>query len=66
MAVLLLRDTVTSTNYTPIINILSWVLLASMLLAVAAKVTLKALVNRSFNADDAILLVALVSKTIHS
>ena len=60
MATVFPREPITHDDYSPIVNIVTWVLLASMILAVCAKVAIKVIANHSFNADDATLTAAMV------
>ena len=60
MAALLSREAITADNYSPIVNIVTWILLASMVLAVCAKVAMKVIGRRTFNLDDSILVSAMV------
>lgn len=55
------REAVNSGNYTPIVNIVTWILLVSMVFAVCTKVAMKIIGRRTFNIDDSILVAAMVS-----
>ena len=61
MAIIVPRAQITDDNYGPIINIVTWVLLVAMFLSVCAKVALKVITCRTFNTDDAVLVLAMVS-----
>ena len=61
MAVIVPRAHITHDNYGPIINIVTWILLVAMFLSVCAKVALKVVTCRTFNTDDAVLVLAMVS-----
>ena len=60
MAALLPREAITADNYSPVLNIVTWILLASMILAVCTKVAMKVVGRRTFNMDDAVLVAAMV------
>ena len=60
MASLLSREAITPDNYSPVVNIVTWILLASMVLAVCTKVSMKVVGRRTFNTDDSILVAAMV------
>ena len=60
MAGLFSRDAITSDNYSPVVNIVTWILLVSMVLAVCAKVAMKIIGRRSFDIDDSMLVAAMV------
>lgn len=66
MAGLLSRDAITSDNYSPVVNIVTWILLVSMVLAVCAKVAMKIIGRRSFNIDDSMLVAAMVLSAAQS
>ena len=60
MAVLLPREAITADNHSPVVNIVTWILLASMVLAVCTKVAMKVIGRRTFNIDDSVLVAAMV------
>ena len=60
MAALFSRDAITPDNYSPVVNIVTWILLVSMVLAVCAKVAMKIIGRHSFNIDDSMLVAAMV------
>lgn len=60
MAVLSPREAISSDNYSPVVNIVTWILLVSMVLAVCTKVAMKVIGRHSFNMDDAMLVAAMV------
>ena len=60
MATLIPRELVTADNYGPVVSVITWILLVSMILAVCTKVVLKLLASQTFNRDDAWLLLAMV------
>lgn len=55
------REIVTADDYSPIVSILTWILLVSMVLSVCVKVALKLLISRMFNTDDGVLILAMVT-----
>ena len=50
----------TSNDYVPVVNIVTWILLVSMVLAVCTKVAMKVIGRRTFNIDDSVLVAAMV------
>jgi hypothetical protein len=60
MATIFPREMITDDNHSPIVNIVTWILLVSVVLSVAAKVAMKAIACHSFNTDDAVLTAAMV------
>ena len=60
MAELLSREAITTDNYSPVVNIVTWILLASMVLAVCTKVAMKVIGRHTFNIDDSVLVAAMV------
>ena len=60
MVLLASRTTITPDNHGPIVSIITWILLISMVLSVCAKVALKLLVSRMFNRDDGAITIAMV------
>lgn len=60
MTAFLPREAVTSDNYIPVVNIVTWILLVSMVLAVCTKVALKVIGRHTFNIDDSMLVAAMV------
>ena len=60
MATVMPRETITSDNYSPIVNILTWILLVAMFLSVCSKVAIKVITCRTFNVDDGVLVGAMV------
>lgn len=62
MAELVLRETVTADNYSPIVGIITWILLGTMVLGICLRVTLNAFIAQTFKGDDHMLIVALVSQ----
>lgn len=61
MAPLVLRDAVTGTNYGPVLSVITWILMVTMVLSVSAKVALKFLTLHSLGLDDSVLLLAMVT-----
>ena len=61
MAALSPREAITADNYSPIVNIVTWILLASMVLAVCTKAAMKIIGRRTFDIDDSILVAAMVT-----
>lgn len=47
-------------NYTPVVNIVTWIMAIAVLATVCAKVALKVLSSRAFDLDNALMLTALV------
>ncbi|KAM0797723.1 hypothetical protein BDR22DRAFT_809981 [Usnea florida] len=66
MAALFSRDAITPDNYSPVVNIVTWILLVSMVLAVCAKVAMKIIGRHSFNIDDSMLVAAMVLSAAQS
>ena len=60
MTAFLPREAITSDNYIPVVNIVTWILLVSMVLAVCTKVALKVIGRHTFNIDDSMLVAAMV------
>lgn len=60
MRVVYPREEVTVDNYGPIVSIVTWILLVSLVLFVCAKVAIKVIACHTFNHDDAVLLSAMV------
>ena len=58
---LIAREAITSSNYGPIVSVVTWILLVSMILAVLAKVAMKLLTSQTFGVDDGVLLSAMVN-----
>lgn len=58
---LLSRDEITPNNYSPVVSIVTWILLISMALSVCTKIAIKAIASHSFDADDAVLFAAMVT-----
>lgn len=54
------REMITSDNHSPIVNILTWILLVSVVLSVGAKLAIKTTACHSFDTDDAVLTAAMV------
>ena len=59
------REEITPENYGPIVSIVTWLLLISAALSVCAKVAIKVVTSHSFDADDVVLVAAMVSISIH-
>lgn len=57
---LISRESITSDNYGPLVTIVTWIFLIFMVLSVCAKVAIKVTASHSFNADDTVLLAAMV------
>ena len=55
------RKSGTATIENSIANIVTWILLVSMILTVVVKVAMKLLSQRTFELDDAVLILAMVS-----
>lgn len=66
MASLLPREAITPDNFSPVVNIVTWILLASMVLAVCTKVAMKVVGRRTFNTDDSILVAAMIISVAQS
>lgn len=60
VAALFRRNAITKDDYSPINNIVTWILLVSMFLAVLAKVAVKMVYLHTFGADDVAIILALV------
>ena len=60
MAAFFPREAITSDNYSPVVNIVTWILLVSMVLAVCTKVAMKVIGRHTFNVDDSMLVAAMV------
>lgn len=60
MAVFFPREAITSDNFVPVVNIVTWILLVSMVLAVCTKVAMKVIGRHTFNIDDSVLVAAMV------
>lgn len=60
MAAFFPREAVTSFNYVPVVNIVTWILLVSMVFAVCTKVAMKVIGRHTFNIDDSMLVAAMV------
>jgi len=56
------REITGTSTYSSVNTILTWILAISMILAVLVKVAMKVVSHRTFNVDDAVLIVALVSQ----
>jgi len=56
------RDVTGTSNYSSVNDILTWILATSMVLAVLVKVAMKVVSQNTFNVDDAVLVLALVSQ----
>ena len=56
-----IRDTITGSNYGPILSIISWILMVVMILSVGTKIAMKILSSHSFGLDDSVLLLAMVT-----
>lgn len=60
MATFVPREAIGPDNYSPVVNIVTWILLVSMVLAVCTKVAMKVIGRHTFNIDDSILVAAMV------
>lgn len=60
MAAFLPREAITPDNHSPIVNIVTWILLVTMVLAVCTKVAMKIVGRRTFDIDDSFLVAAMV------
>ena len=60
MAILFVREAITRDDLSPVVSIVSWLALASMILSVLTKLALKYIAARTFNVDDGSLVFALV------
>ncbi len=60
MAAFFPREAIASDNYSPVVNIVTWILLVSMVLAVCTKVAMKVIGRHTFNVDDSMLVAAMV------
>lgn len=56
-----IRDTITESNYGPILSIISWILMVVMILSVGTKIAMKIITSHSFSLDDGVLLLAMVT-----
>lgn len=63
MTVLVPREFVTADNYSPIIGIITWILLGTMILGICLRVTLNIFIAQTFKGDDRMLILALVSRS---
>ena len=54
------RAKITSNDFGPVVNIVTWILAVSMALSVCAKVAIKIIACHTFNIDDTVLIVAMV------
>lgn len=61
MTTLVLREIVTPDNFSPIVSIVTWILLGTMVLSICLRVTLNMFIAQAFKGDDKMLLLALVS-----
>lgn len=52
---------ISSHNEGPLVNIVSWIGLSTMVLGVGARIGSKYLVVRRWNTDDSLILIAMVS-----
>lgn len=66
MAVFFPREAITSDNFVPVVNIVTWILLVSMVLAVCTKVAMKVIGRHTFNIDDSVLVAAMVVSAAQS
>lgn len=55
------RATIGTNDYSPINNIITWILATSMAFAVIVKVTMKMIYQHKVEMDDIVLIVVLVS-----
>jgi heme/copper-type cytochrome/quinol oxidase subunit 3 len=55
------REVVTPDNLSPVISIMTWILMSSSILAVTAKVWMKRALSRTLGVEDWILILSLVS-----
>ena len=60
MLALSLREAVTNDDYSPVVSVLTWILLAATILSVIVKLAVKFATARSFHADDLMIFLALV------
>lgn len=51
-------------DYSPVVNIITWILLVAMVLSVCSKVAIKIITCRTFNMDNVVLILAMVSLEI--
>ena len=58
--VFLIKEAISSSNYNPAVNIITWVLMVSMVLSACTKVAMKVVAYHSFDTDDALLAAAMV------
>lgn len=63
MVALFPREFVTADNYSPIVSVITWILLVSMILGVVLQVMLKVLTLRKWDTSDQVLCVAMVITT---
>lgn len=61
MATMISRAQIGDNDYSPVVNILTWILLVAMILSVCSKVAIKVITCRTFDMDDAVLVLAMVS-----
>lgn len=54
------REALSPDNYGPVVHVITWILLVSMILSVCAKVAMKVVAMHSFNTDDMILTASMV------
>ncbi|MCJ1435566.1 hypothetical protein MMC27_004940 [Xylographa pallens] len=66
MASLLTREAVTEDDLSPVISVISWLALASMILSVLTKLILKYVTTGMFHTDDGSLVLALIFSTAQS
>ena len=60
MAAFFPRHIVTPEDTSPIVSVVTWVLLVATILGVSSKVALRGLTSRTFNIDDMALVAAMV------
>jgi hypothetical protein len=56
------QDVVSASNYSPVVQILSWFFLAFGVLGLIARIATKLAITRRINPDDYILCVSMVSR----
>lgn len=66
MPALVLRKTVTANDFSPIVSIITWILLGSMVLGTCLRITLNAFIAQTCKGDDRMLVLALVSYSRHA
>lgn len=59
MATLFSREPITADDYSPVISVVTWVLLVSMMLVVCMKVGMQLLVSRRFAPDNGVVMLAM-------